>query len=192
MCPRSKYSTPRFPFPFPFSRPDSTGADHPATAASTLLLFLRSLALYYEIHGCPNESAERRLVLVMGLNTSCFAWKRAVQHYSQPSRRTQVLVFDNRGVGFSDTPPSPRFYKTTELAKDAIDLLDALGWTSRIHLAGVSMGGMIAQHLCDMCPKRFSSLVLISTTPGRRPWQLPRLPTCVNPAFPQPLLAASP
>lgn len=116
----------------------------------------------------------------MGLNSSCFAWIRAVQYYGDPSRETCVLVLDNRGVGYSDTPPSPRFYKTSELARDALDLLDALQWKDNLHIAGVSMGGMIAQHIADIDPQRVSSVTFISTSPGRQPWHLPKLPTCVK------------
>lgn len=141
---------------------------------------ISGLDLYYELHGCAPAQAKRRLVLIMGLNTSCFAWMRAVQHYGDPSRLTSVLVLDNRGVGYSDTPPSPRFYKTTELARDALDLLDALDWKSNLHIAGVSMGGMISQHIADIDPGRVSSLTLISTTAGRQPWQAPKLPRCVG------------
>ena len=57
------------------------------------------------------------------------------------------LIFDNRGMGESDKPIAR--YSTSEMAKDAFDLLNYLGWTSKrqLHIIGVSMGGMIAQEM---------------------------------------------
>lgn len=50
-------------------------------------------------------------------------------------------------MGESDKPTIR--YSTSEMAKDVLELLDHLGWTSsrQIHLVGISMGGMIAQEL---------------------------------------------
>jgi len=58
------------------------------------------------------------------------------------------------------------------MALDTLDLLDGLGWTSNVHIAGVSMGGMISLELVLADPKRFSSLLLTSTNAGRSPPQL--------------------
>lgn len=43
-------------------------------------------------------------------------------------------------------------YKTSEMAKDTVDLLEFLGWTAdrSVHLFGVSMGGMISQELVPL------------------------------------------
>lgn len=80
------------------------------------------------------------------------------------------MFFDNRGVGFSDAPKG--VYSTSQMAQDTLELLDALGWRSDVHIAGVSMGGMISLELVLADPKRFSSLVLTSTNAGRSPPQL--------------------
>ena len=52
------------------------------------------------------------------------------------------------------------------MARDTIDLCEHIGWTSNIHLIGVSMGGMISQELILAKPQYFRSLCLTSTTPG--------------------------
>lgn len=50
-------------------------------------------------------------------------------------------------MGESDKPLTR--YSTSDMAKDTLDVVNYLGWTSRreLHVIGVSMGGMIAQEL---------------------------------------------
>ena len=56
---------------------------------------------------------------------------------------------------------------TKEMALDTRDLMDHLGWTSNVHVVGVSMGGMIALELACLCPEYMTSLCLTSTHAGR-------------------------
>lgn len=83
----------------------------------------------------------------------------------QKSSQYTVLVLDNRGVGNSDSPIG--IYSSSEMAKDTLELLDHLEWTSNVNCVGSSMGGMIAQELALLSPHRFISLALISTHAGR-------------------------
>ncbi|KAL8704216.1 MAG: hypothetical protein Q9201_002634 [Fulgogasparrea decipioides] len=84
----------------------------------------------------------------MGLGTFKNAWQRQAQYFGheQESRYT-VLILDNRGMGESDKPLAR--YSTSEMAKDTLEVINHLGWTSprQLHVVGVSMGGMIAQEL---------------------------------------------
>jgi pimeloyl-ACP methyl ester carboxylesterase len=57
------------------------------------------------------------------------------------------------------------------MAADALGVLDALG-IARAHVCGVSLGGMVAQHVAARAPERVASLTLMMTTTGRR--TLPR------------------
>lgn len=126
---------------------------------------LDGFKLYHEVHG----SGPIKVVFVMGLNNSCFGWLPQVEHLSK-DKRYSCLVFDNRGVSNSETPAG--WYKTSEMAKDVFDLLKSLGWIGeegkRVHVAGVSMGGMIGLEMARQRPEVISSLSLISTAPGRR------------------------
>ncbi|BBN19136.1 hypothetical protein MPTK1_8g08160 [Marchantia polymorpha subsp. ruderalis] len=83
----------------------------------------------------------------------------------QTGNGVQVCTFDNRGVGKSSIPQHRSLYSTKTMAKDALALLDHLGW-SKAHICGHSMGGMIACKLAAMAPHRVSSLTLIGVTGG--------------------------
>ncbi|GAU21122.1 hypothetical protein TSUD_10390 [Trifolium subterraneum] len=77
----------------------------------------------------------------------------------------EVCAFDNRGVGRSSIPIRKSDYSTTIMAKDAITLLDHLGW-KKAHVFGHSMGSMIACKLAAMIPDRVLSLALLNATGG--------------------------
>lgn len=77
----------------------------------------------------------------------------------------QVCSFDNRGVGQSSVPKDKSYYTTTTMARDALALLDHLGW-NKAHVCGHSMGAMIAFKLATIAPNRISSLALLNTTGG--------------------------
>lgn len=120
--------------------------------------------LYYEVHG--DLQATQKMVLIMGLNFTCSAWSEQVRHFGRKPDHA-VLVFDNRGVGNSDCGTMEP-YKTSEMAKDALDLLNFLRWDQdrSIHVFGVSLGGMISQELSLLIPSRIKSMTLISTRSG--------------------------
>lgn len=109
--------------------------------------------LRYEVAGSGPWVA-----LVHALACDLSLWDEQVaslaQHFS-------VLRFDARGHGGSGAPAGA--YTLEQMAGDAIGLLDALG-IERTHLVGLSMGGMIAQHVALQAPRRLRSLVLCSTT----------------------------
>ena len=84
----------------------------------------------------------------MGLGSLKTGWQRQVKDFghTQADKYTALIV-DNRGIGESDKPLMR--YSTSEMAKDMLELLDHVGWTQdrSVHVAGISMGGMIAQEL---------------------------------------------
>lgn len=61
--------------------------------------------------------------------------------------------------------PPPLAYTVSDMANDAIGLLDALN-IDKAHVVGGSLGGVIAQVLAARHPDRVLSLTLISTTTG--------------------------
>jgi len=94
------------------------------------------------------------LVLIMGFGGPKEAWFFQRRPFG---KRFQVVTFDNRGVGRSGKPPGP--YTMQMMADDAVGLMDHLG-IQKAHVAGVSMGGMIAQHVALSHPERVKKLVL--------------------------------
>lgn len=101
------------------------------------------------------------LLLVHGLGYARWGWEPLVPLLAE---RFRVITFDNRGIGRSSVPPGP--YTAAEMATDALAVLDESG-VEKAHVAGTSLGGMIAQELAIDHPDRIDRLVLLSTTPGR-------------------------
>jgi 3-oxoadipate enol-lactonase len=111
--------------------------------------------LHYETHG-----AGAPVLLIMGLGSNAYGWHRTIPWLAE---RYEVIAFDNRGTGRSDVPEGP--YSIAQMASDAAAVLDAAGH-AKAHIAGASLGGMIAQHFALAYPPRLRSLVLLCTTPG--------------------------
>jgi len=72
-----------------------------------------------------------------------------------------VLRYDTRGHG--GTAVSEGAYSFEQLCSDVTGLLDALN-IGRTHFVGLSMGGMIGQHLALLAPERIDKLVIASST----------------------------
>ncbi len=78
-----------------------------------------------------------------------------------------VIRYDNRDTGRSTTyPPGRPGYTLTDMARDAVGILDVLG-IDRAHVVGRSMSGAIALVLGVDHPDRVASLTFVSTTTGR-------------------------
>jgi pimeloyl-ACP methyl ester carboxylesterase len=132
----------------------------------------------YRADGDPSGTP---LLLIAGLTLDLTSWRRAMVD-GLVGQGFYVIRFDNRDVGRTTpaaTPPPtllrralrrPRRdgYDLADMAGDAIAVLDHLG-IAEAHVAGMSMGGMIAQTVAARYPARTSSLTSIfSTTGGKR------------------------
>lgn len=74
--------------------------------------------------------------------------------------RCRCVTYDVRGHGRSAVPPGP--YTLAQLADDLAALIESLG-LSRVSLAGISMGGMIAMTLAVARPDLVDTLTLVDT-----------------------------
>ncbi|MCJ1312495.1 hypothetical protein MMC25_006169 [Agyrium rufum] len=102
------------------------------------------LKIAYEIHG----TGPICVVWLIGLGAFKGAWQRQTKDFGHDqASKYSCLIMDNRGMGESDKPFMR--YSTSEMAKDAIEVVDAVGWTQQrqLHVVGISMGGMIAQEV---------------------------------------------
>ncbi|MBV8810390.1 MAG: alpha/beta fold hydrolase [Acidobacteriaceae bacterium] len=111
--------------------------------------------IYWEEYGSGAP-----VLLIMGLGFTHEMWFRILPALSAQFR---VIVFDNRGVGRSDSPPGPHLIR--EMAHDAAAVLDAAG-IDHAQVVGASMGGMIAQELALRYPARVTSLLLGCSSHG--------------------------
>ena len=115
------------------------------------------MSLYYEVSGEQGSP----LLMIHAYNACTVDWHLpSIEKLAQAHR---VIIFDNRGTGQSDKPETP--YTMRDLAADAIGILDALH-IPQAHIFGVSMGGMIAQHVALSFPERVKGLILGSTAAG--------------------------
>ncbi|HEY4201990.1 MAG TPA: 3-oxoadipate enol-lactonase [Devosiaceae bacterium] len=110
--------------------------------------------LHYRLAG---RDGAPRLVLVNSLGTDARIWDEVIA-LLEP--RYQILSFDKRGHGLSDAPPAP--YTLADHVGDIEGLTDHIGW-QRFALAGVSVGGLIAQGFALAHPERLAALVLLDT-----------------------------
>jgi len=81
--------------------------------------------------------------------------------YRQWGERFRVVVPSRR-------EPLPEGATTLDMARDVIHVMDNRK-ISRAHVVGISMGGMIAQHLAALTPERVDRLVLCVSAPGPNP-----------------------
>jgi pimeloyl-ACP methyl ester carboxylesterase len=136
------------------------------------------LELCYERFGDPRHPT---LLLVMGLATQMLGWHEDFCA-ALAGRGFHVVRFDNRDIGRSTRlahlpPPTLKQllrrdraaagYTLEDMADDAAGLLDRLE-IDRAHVAGASMGGMIAQTLAIRHPERVLSLASIMANTGGR------------------------
>ena len=111
---------------------------------------------------CELRGEGHPLVLIMGLTANMDWWDP--ETIEELSKRYRVLVFDNRGAGRTETPEEGDF-SCGQMADDTAALMDALG-IEHAHVAGLSMGGMIAQELALIHPEKVDKLALCATFCG--------------------------
>src|ERR1035438_7472474 len=114
------------------------------------------LRTYYRLEGNDGRPA---LIFAHSLGVDHGQWDPQVPELLP---HFQILRYDIRGHGASDTPPGD--YAMDLLARDALALADALG-IRQFAFCGLSLGGMIGQWLGANAGDRFTHLALANTSP---------------------------
>ena len=139
-----------------------------------------NIDIYYEDTGPADAPV---ILLVMGLGTQMIAWPDELIQ-GLVARGFRVIHYDNRDIGLSqrmDGAPAGNLiwalmatkfglpirtaYTLTDMAKDGIGLLDALG-VKKAHIVGASMGGMIVQLMAAKHPEKVLSMTSIMSSSG--------------------------
>ena len=133
---------------------------------------------------CESRGDGEPLLLVMGLGGQMTDWPEEFVD-GLVAAGFRVITFDNRDIGLSTEftwvapsqvkavlgamarRPVKSEYLLTDMAADAVGVLDALGVESA-HVVGISMGGMIAQTIAIEHPGRVRSLTSIMSNTGDR------------------------
>ncbi len=99
------------------------------------------------------------LVLLQGWATTLEGWLFQLPFFR---KKMMVIALDNRGVGGSSRPNYA--YNMEMFLKETKALFDFFGIQEKIHLMGVSMGGMIAQNFVLKYPEKVKTLILLATS----------------------------
>jgi pimeloyl-ACP methyl ester carboxylesterase len=110
---------------------------------------------------CLVEGNGETLVLIHGVGGRLETWDGVAARFSDHFR---VVRYDLRGHGESEKVPGP--YRIEDFAEDLHQLLTVLG-SERAHVAGFSLGGLVAQAFALSYAWRVAKLALISTVAGR-------------------------
>ena len=114
-------------------------------------IIVNEIEFYYERHGKGDP-----LILICGFTNHFGMWKKFIPMLSASF---EVIVFDNRGAGRTESSPPP--YTIEMLADDVIGLMDALK-IQRAHMAGFSMGSLIIQSIGHRHSERIHKGVMIA------------------------------
>ncbi|SFO99463.1 alpha/beta fold hydrolase [Pseudomonas borbori] len=118
---------------------------------------------YFDHDGCQLHYEEygkgAPVLLVHGLGSSTRDWEYQIPELAAHYR---VVAIDIRGHGRSDKPRER--YSIAVFAEDVAALIEHLG-LEKVHLVGISMGGMIGFQLGVERPELLESLCIVNSGP---------------------------
>jgi len=119
------------------------------------------LSIFYDTFGFADDPP---LLLVCGLGSQVLYWREEFC-FGLVDRGFFVVRVDNRDGGLSTHLSDGAKYTLSDMAGDLVAVIDALG-LDRAHIAGQSLGGMIAQTAAIEHPTRVQTLTSISSNTG--------------------------
>jgi 3-oxoadipate enol-lactonase len=118
-----------------------------------------SVAVHHVVNAHPGLAPDApAVVLSNSLGTTHRMWDQKIDSLS---RHLRVVRHDTRGHGYSPAPAGP--YSIDDLTDDLLALLDALS-LERVHLVGLSLGGMTAMRAAIREPQRIDRVVVLCTS----------------------------
>lgn len=155
----------------------------PILQPQTNYLTANGISLCYARFQPVAKKSDVPLILIRGLGTQLIQWPPAfIEFFTQAG--LEVIVFDNRDVGESqkfDAAGVPDImallaagqsgisfpvpYQISDMAADIIGLMDALD-IAKAHIFGMSLGGMVAQHLAFSHSTRMAHVVCVMSSSG--------------------------
>ncbi|MGH8454260.1 MAG: poly(3-hydroxyalkanoate) depolymerase [Nevskiales bacterium] len=140
-----------------------------ATVTTAAALGTSAVDGYYEeqleIDGVPLRVAVRSghgrpLLLFNGIG----AHLELLRPFIDALEGVEIIIYDMPGIGGSPATVIPRRF--SGLARLSAGLLDALGYTRPVNVAGISWGGALAQQFALQYPERSNRLILAATSAG--------------------------
>jgi 3-oxoadipate enol-lactonase len=110
------------------------------------------VSLRYDVRGSGST-----VVLIHEMGGTMESWDLLAPLLASKRR---VVRYDTRGAGFSEKVRGP--LKIDTMTDDLIALLDRLGITEKVALAGTAVGGAIALHTAFRFPQRVSAAIVSS------------------------------
>jgi len=114
----------------------------------------KEIVIHVDIVGDVNAPV---VVLLHSLGTNLHIWDEQVNVLKENYR---VLSIDMRGHGLSELSGEP--FTIEDLANDVLSVIDYFN-IKTFSVAGVSIGGLVAQHLADNVPGILNSVILVDT-----------------------------
>jgi pimeloyl-ACP methyl ester carboxylesterase len=130
------------------------------------------LNLYARDYRAPPESDRLPVICLHGLTRNSKDFEDIAPQIAAWGRR--VIIPDVRGRGQSDRDPNPRNYQLQTYARDALEMMAALGIYRAIFL-GTSMGGLITMTLAAMRPRVIAAAILNDVGPAIAPEGIARI-----------------
>ncbi|MBL8553713.1 MAG: alpha/beta fold hydrolase [Phenylobacterium sp.] len=115
------------------------------------------VSIYYEVHGSGPT-----ILLTHGYSATSQMWSGQI---AELSKDHQLVIWDMRGHGRSDSPDDPALYSEPATVADMAALLDAVGASTAI-VGGLSLGGYMSLAFNRVHADRVEALLIIDTGPG--------------------------
>jgi pimeloyl-ACP methyl ester carboxylesterase len=124
-----------------------------------MILNRDGIDLHYEIHGSGPA-----ILLSHGYSATLEMWRGQI---APLSRRHQLILWDMRGHGQTDSPDDPSLYSQDATVADMAALLNnAKAGAERAIVGGLSLGGYMSLAFRLRYPERVRALLLFDTGPG--------------------------